>query len=84
MHTRAAVAVFDAEASNKIVTAKVTSDRSIAMPGLVQLLMQLTPTYPVAAIGFPRDRNLRDFASNLKANTHRGTQCSAAEQPATS
>jgi hypothetical protein len=32
MHTRAAVAVFDAEASNKIVTGKVTSDRSMSLP----------------------------------------------------
>jgi hypothetical protein len=32
MHTRAAVAVFDAEASNKIVTGKVTSDRSMNRP----------------------------------------------------
>jgi hypothetical protein len=32
MHTRAAVAVFDAEASNKIVTGKVTSDRSMSRP----------------------------------------------------
>jgi hypothetical protein len=32
MHTRAAVAVFDAEASNKIVTYKVTSDRSMSRP----------------------------------------------------
>src|SRR5262249_14580740 len=32
MHTRAAVAVFDAEASNKIATGKVTSDRSMHRP----------------------------------------------------
>ena len=32
MHTRAAVAVFDAEASNKIVTCRVTSDRSMSGP----------------------------------------------------
>ena len=32
MHTRAAVAVFDAEASNKVVTGKVTSDRSMSRP----------------------------------------------------
>jgi hypothetical protein len=32
MQTRAAVAVFDAEASNKIVTGKVTSDRSMSRP----------------------------------------------------
>jgi hypothetical protein len=32
MHTRAAVAVFDAEASNKIVTGKVTSNRSMSRP----------------------------------------------------
>jgi hypothetical protein len=32
MHTRAAVAVFDVEASNKIVTCKVTSDRSMSRP----------------------------------------------------
>jgi len=32
MHTRAAVAVFDAEASNKIVTGKMTSDRSMSRP----------------------------------------------------
>jgi hypothetical protein len=32
MHTRAAVAVFDAEPSNKIVTGKVTSDRSMSRP----------------------------------------------------
>jgi hypothetical protein len=30
MHTRAAVAVFDGEASNKIVTGNVTSDRSMS------------------------------------------------------
>jgi len=29
MHTRAAVAIFEPEASNKIVTGKVTSDRSM-------------------------------------------------------
>jgi len=32
MHTRAAIAVFDAEASNKIVTGKVTGDRSMSRP----------------------------------------------------
>jgi hypothetical protein len=32
MHTRAAVAVFDAEASNKIMTSKVTTDRSMSRP----------------------------------------------------
>jgi hypothetical protein len=32
MHTRAAVAVFAVEASNKIVTAKMTSDRSMSRP----------------------------------------------------
>jgi hypothetical protein len=32
MHTRAAVAVFDAEASNKIMTGKVTTDRSMSHP----------------------------------------------------
>jgi len=32
MHTRAAVAVCDAEASNKIMTGKVTSDRSMSRP----------------------------------------------------
>ena len=32
MHIRAAVAVFDAEASNKIVTGKVTSNRSMSRP----------------------------------------------------
>jgi hypothetical protein len=32
MHTRAAVAVFDAEASSKIVIGKVTSDRSMSRP----------------------------------------------------
>jgi len=32
MHTRAAVAAFDPEASNKIVTGKVTSDRSMSRP----------------------------------------------------
>ena len=31
-HTRAAVAVFDAEASNKIVTCRLTSDRSMSGP----------------------------------------------------
>jgi hypothetical protein len=30
MHTRAAVAVFDAEASNKIVTGKAKSDRGMS------------------------------------------------------
>jgi hypothetical protein len=34
MHTRAAVAVLDAEASNKIVTAKVASDRSMRRPSI--------------------------------------------------
>ena len=32
MHTRAAAAIFDAKASNKIVTGKVTSDRSMSRP----------------------------------------------------
>ena len=32
MHTRAAVAVFDAGASNKIVTGKMASDRSMTRP----------------------------------------------------
>src|SRR6516164_4948663 len=32
MHTRAAVAAFDAEPSNKIVTSKATSDRSMSRP----------------------------------------------------
>src|SRR5215831_5531000 len=32
MHTRAAVAVFDAETCNKIVTGKVTRDRSMSRP----------------------------------------------------
>jgi len=32
MHTRAAVAVFDAEASSKIVIGKATSDRSMSRP----------------------------------------------------
>src|SRR5262249_7402620 len=32
MHTRAAVAVFDAGARNKIVTGKMTSDRSMSRP----------------------------------------------------
>ena len=35
MHTRAAVAVLDAEANNKIVTAKVTSGRSMSRPAIV-------------------------------------------------
>jgi hypothetical protein len=34
MHTRAAVAVLGAEASNKIVTAKVASDRSMSRPSI--------------------------------------------------
>jgi hypothetical protein len=32
MHTRAAVAVFDAKASNEIVTTKVKSDRIMNLP----------------------------------------------------
>jgi hypothetical protein len=32
MHTRAAVAILGAEASNKIVTGKATSDRSMSHP----------------------------------------------------
>jgi len=32
MHTRAAVAAFDAETSNKIVTGEVTSNRSMSRP----------------------------------------------------
>ena len=49
MHTRAAVAVFDAEASNKIVTGKVTSDRS------------MTVSFPLPYIGRCY-RMLREFA----------------------
>jgi hypothetical protein len=49
MHTRAAVAVFDAEASNKIVTGKVISGRSMSPP--------FSPTAVASAASVVNDRS---------------------------